>query len=261
MTDIPQNGTWFAFHRPNPLANLRLFCFPFAGGSALTYRAWTGSLPTNIEVCPIELPGRGSRMRETLYKNIKPLVTDLAEALTLYQDKPFVFFGHSMGALIGFEIARLFGNQNRPGPVHLFVSGHTAPQFGCAHDPIYNLPEQLFIEELRKLEGTPEAVLNNSELMQLIIPMLRADFELNETYSYEPGSPLKCPISVYGGMHDKDVSQDKLEAWKEMTSADFTIQMFTGGHFFLQTEQPVVLQVLSHELKKIIAKLLAMNEK
>jgi len=261
MTDISQNNSWLAFYRTNPLANLRLFCFPYAGGSAMTYRAWAGLLPTNIEVCPIELPGRGSRMRETLYSNIKPLVTDLAEALTLYQDKPFVFFGHSMGALIGFEIARTFRNQNRPGPVHLFVSGHTAPQFGCAHDPIYNLPEPQFIEELRKLDGTPEAVLNNSELMQLIIPMLRADFELNETYSYEPGSPLNCPISVYGGLHDKDVSHEKLEAWREMTSAAFSIQMFAGGHFFLQTEQSVVMQTLSHELKKIVAKLLTTNAK
>ncbi len=261
MTDIPQNNPWLAFHKQNPLANLRLFCFPFAGGSAMTYRTWAGLLPTNIEVCPIELPGRGSRMRETLYTNIKPLVKDLAEALIPYHDKPYVFFGHSMGALIAFEITRLFRNKNLPGPVHLFVSGHVAPQFGCTHDPIYDLPEQQFIEELRKLDGTPEAVLNNSELMQLIMPMLRADFEMNETYSYEPGSQLKCPISVYGGVHDKDVTQEKLAAWRELTSADSSIQMFAGGHFFLQTEQPVVLQSLSHELKKIVAKLLSTNAK
>jgi medium-chain acyl-[acyl-carrier-protein] hydrolase len=261
MTDIPQNNPWLAFHKQNPLANLRLFCFPFAGGSAMSYRTWAGLLPTNVEVCPIELPGRGSRIGESLYTNIKPLVTDLAEALMPYQDKPYVFFGHSMGALIGFEIARFFNNENLPGPVHLFVSGHAAPQFGCTHDPIYDLPEPQFIEELRKLDGTPEAVLNNSELMQLIMPMLRADFEVNETYIYEPGSQVNCQISVYGGVNDKDVSQEKLEAWREQTLGDFSIQMFAGGHFFLQTEQPVVLQVISHELKKIVAKLLSMNEK
>jgi len=260
MTNRLHNNPWFAFYKANPSANLRLFCFPFAGGSAMTYRSWADLLPTNIEVCPIELAGRGSRMRDKLYTSMKPLVKDLAEALQPYLDKPYVFFGHSMGSLIGFEIARLFRNNNFPMPIHLFVSGHTAPQFGCTHAPIYDLPEPQFIGEIRKLDGTPEAVLNNNELMQLIVPMLRADFEMNETYFYEPEPPLDCPISAYGGVNDRDVSRENLAAWQEQTLADFSIQMFAGGHFFIQTEQPVVLQTLSHELKKIVAKLLASNQ-
>jgi len=256
MTHISQNNPWFAFVKSKPSANLRLFCFPYAGGNAITYRTWSDFLPTNIEVCPIELPGRGSRMREKAYTNIKPLVTDLAKALVPFLDKPYAFFGHSMGSLIGFELVRIFRKKKLPRPVHFFASGHIAPQVDSGHDPIYNLPDAEFKEELRKLEGTPEAVLNNEELMELLIPMLRADFELNETYTYEPGAPLNCPISVYGGAQDRDVDRQSLEAWQEQASSGFSIQIFAGGHFFLQSEQTIVLQTLSHELKNIVAKLI-----
>lgn len=249
------NNSWFAYRKPNPSAELRLFCFPFAGGSAVTYRTWSDYLPENIEVYPIELPGRGGRMREIPYKNMIPLVNDLGQALVSYLDRPYAFFGHSMGALIGFGLTRLYRKQNITGPLHLFVSGHTAPQVGCNQAPIYNLPDELFREELRKLNGTPEAVINNDELMALLLPMLKADFEVNETYVYTPEPPLEIPISAYGGFVDKDVNQERLEAWQEQTMANFSLHMFQGGHFFLQTSQSSLLQTLSSELQKVIAKL------
>lgn len=249
------DNSWFAYRKPNPSADLRLFCFPYAGGSAMTYRSWSDFLPKNIEVCPVELPGRGSRMQEMPYQNMKPLVKDLGQALIQHLDKPYVFFGHSMGALIGFELARLFRRQYLSGPIHLFASGHTAPQVGSSHSPIYNLPDQQFKEELRRLNGTPEAVINNEELMALLIPMLRADFEVNETYVYEPEALLAIPIFAYGGIADNDVNQESLQAWQEQTSAAFSMQMFEGGHFFLQTSQTILLQTLTYELQKVIAKL------
>lgn len=220
----------------------------------MSYRTWADFLPKNIEIFPIELPGRGGRMRDIPYQNMQPLVNDLGEALLPYLEKPFVFFGHSMGALIGFELARLFRKRQLPGPLHLFASGHVAPQAGYTHKPIFDLPEPDFIEELRKLEGTPEAVLNNAELMQLLIPMLRADFEVNETYSYEPEPPLEIPISAYGGLTDNDVSRELLEAWREQTASEFKLQMFAGGHFFLQDSQKLLLHTLTHELEKAILK-------
>ncbi|MDZ7319899.1 MAG: alpha/beta fold hydrolase, partial [candidate division KSB1 bacterium] len=219
-------NSWFAFVKPNLAADIRLFCFPYAGGSAMTYRTWSDLLPKNIEVYPVELPGRGSRMREQPYTNMTPLVHDLGLALKPYLDKPYAFWGHSMGALIGFELARLFRRWQLPGPMQLFASGHTAPQVKSSHQPIYNLPEREFLVELRQLEGTPEAVLNNQELMQLLIPMLRADFEVNETYRYDPEPPLACPITVYGGANDRDVNREALEAWREQTSADFALHIF-----------------------------------
>lgn len=221
----------------------------------MTYRTWSDYLPRNIEVCPVELPGRGARMRELPYTSMEPLVHDLGLAMQPYLEKPYVFFGHSMGALIGFEIARLFRREKLPGPLHLFTSGHVAPQVGSTHQPIYDLPEREFIEELRKLEGTPEAVLNNAELMQLLAPMLRADFEVNETYSYKAEPPLEIPISAYGGVNDTDVSREHLEAWREQTSANFRLQMFQGGHFFLQNSQKILLDMMTEELKVIIASL------
>lgn len=249
------NNNWFAYRKINPSADLRLFCFPYAGGSAMAYRAWADLLPTNIEVCPVELPGRGGRMRELPYNKMTPLVNDLGGALIPHLTKPYVFFGHSMGALIGFELARLFRRQNVPVPLYLFVSGHTAPQFGSSHAPIHNLPDKQFKEELRKLNGTPDAVINNDELMELLIPMLRADFEVNETYQHKPEPPLDIPIAAYGGIDDKDVNRDSLQAWEQQTSAGFSLQMFVGDHFFLQTSQSSLLQTVSHELQKVIAKL------
>jgi len=260
MANTSPNNSWFAYYRANPASDLRLFCFPYAGGSALTYRSWSELLPKNVEVCPIELPGRGSRLREAPYTSLALLVTDSAAALTRYLDKPYAFFGHSMGALIGFELARLFRQQSLPEPLHLFASGHTAPQVSSGHRPIYNLPENEFMEELRKLNGTPDAVLNNEELMKLLLPMLRADFAVNETYIYQPDLPLDCPISAYGGVQDKDVNRESLEAWREQTAAAFSLQMFAGGHFFLQTSPTLLLQTISFQLKKIVAGLLSQRE-
>lgn len=253
--------SWFAFVKPNPRADIRLFCFPYAGGSAMTYRTWPDLLPKNIEVYPVELPGRGSRMSEPPYRNMTPLVHDLGVALKPYLDKPYAFWGHSMGALIGFELARLFRRWQLPGPLQLFASGHTAPPVKSSHPPIYNLPEAEFLIELRHLEGTPEAVLNNQELMQLLIPMLRADFEVNETYCYVPEPPLDCPITVYGGANDRDVNLESLEAWREQTTAEFARHLFAGGHFFLQSAQSQVLQTLAYELQKLVATILKAKSK
>lgn len=252
MMISPSDNNWFAYRKSNRSAGLRLFCFPYAGGSAITYRSWSDLLPQNIEVCPIELPGRGSRLREKPYQNIVALVHDLGSALRPHLDKPYVCFGHSMGALIEFELARFFRRQKFSQPLLLFASGHTAPQAGCSHDPIYNLPDDQFKKELCKLDGTPEAVINNDELMELLLPMLRADFQMNETYAYKPEPPLAVPIVAYGGCEDSDVDRASLQAWQEQTTARFSLHMFEGGHFFLQTAQTKLLQTLAYELQKLI---------
>jgi medium-chain acyl-[acyl-carrier-protein] hydrolase len=166
-------------------------------------------------------------------------------------DKPFIFFGHSMGGLISFELARLLRRDYSLSPVHLFVSGRRAPQIPTPDPRIHTLPEPAFLEELRRLNGTPEAVLENSELMQLLIPTLRADFAVLETYVYAPGPTLDCPITTFGGLHDREVSCDELEAWREQTNAAFSLQMFPGDHFFLHSAQSLLLQSLSRALHRI----------
>ena len=243
---------WLPHRKCNPGARLRLFCFPYAGGGAVVYRKWSQSLPATVEVCPVELPGRASRLQEPPFTKLLPLVHSLAQAIRAHLDKPFAFFGHSMGGVIGFELARHLRDEYGFGPSHLFVSGCPAPEMVNLDPPTFNLPEPEFFEELRRLNGTPKEVLEHPELMQLMLPLLRADFELTETYVYSSGRPLDCPISAFGGLRDDVVSREQLEAWLHHTSAGFSLRMFPGDHFFLQTAQTHLLRVLSDELCQLV---------
>lgn len=247
-TGASQRSAWLAGGKPNPLARLRLFCFPYAGGSALTYRQWQAGLPAEIEVCPVQLPGRGSRLHEARFTSMPPLIEAMAEVLTGYFDKPFAFFGHSMGAIISFELSRYLRRVYGVEPVHLLVSGRRAPQVPD-HDPhTYNLPDARFIEELRRLNGTPDEALGDAELMRVMLPLVRSDFELIQTYAYVPEPPLKCPISVFGGLNDGDEGREILRAWVEQTTGSFSLHMLPGDHFFLNTSRPQLLREISQRL-------------
>jgi medium-chain acyl-[acyl-carrier-protein] hydrolase len=239
---------WVTCPKPKPQAKLRLFCFHYAGGGALIFRPWSDSLPPTVEVCAIELPGRGTRLMEPPFTQLEPLIQELTRVLLPYLDKPFAFFGHSMGALVSFELARILRRDYGLSPVHLFVSGRRAPQLPDPDPPIHTLPEPEFLDELRRYNGTPEAVLENAELMQLLLPSLRADFAVLETYVYTPEPPLECPITTFGGLSDREASRDELEAWRDQTSAAFSLEMFPGDHFFVHSAQPLLLQALSREL-------------
>ncbi len=239
---------WITYPKLNPQANLRLFCFPYAGSSAQTFRAWHNSLPKMVEVCPVELPGRGKQIRLAPFTRLQPLVEASAQALLPHLDKPFAFFGHSMGGLICFELARLLRKQYGLSPVHLFVSGRRAPQIPDSAPPIHMLPEPQFLEQLRRLNGTPQAVLENTELMQFFLPILRADFTVLETYSYTAESPLDCPITTFGGCEDREVSWDELQSWQVQTSTSFSLHLFPGNHFFLHSAELLLLQTLSEKL-------------
>jgi medium-chain acyl-[acyl-carrier-protein] hydrolase len=248
-TTIP--NPWLTIPKPNPNAELRLFCFPYAGGGALTFRSWAFSeIIPKIEICPIELPGRGMRMKERPFTQMSSLVQAIAPSLLPYLDKPFALFGHSMGGLLSFELARLLRRDYGCSPAHLFVSGRRAPQVPAPDPSIHTLPNSEFLAELRRLNGTPEEVLQNEELMQLLLPTLRADFAVLETYVYTPQSPLNCPITVFGGLQDPEVCCETLEAWREQTRAVFSLQMFPGDHFFLHTAQSLLLQSLNQVLPR-----------
>lgn len=242
--------SWIAYRKLRPQARLRLFCFPYAGGGALIFRTWADGLPADVEVCPVQLPGRGTRLMEPPFTQLLPLIQALAQALLPLLDKPFAFFGHSLGALVSFELARQLRRQYGVQPVRLFVSAGRAPQLPHRGLPVHTLPEGDFLAELRRLNGTPRAVLEHEELMQIALPILRADFAVYETYVYATEPPLNCPISTFGGLRDRTVSQSDLEAWREQTSGSFSLQMFSGDHFFLTTTQPLLLRVLSQELHR-----------
>jgi surfactin synthase thioesterase subunit len=239
---------WFFFPRQNPHASLRLFCFPYAGGRASYVRLWPENLPSSVEVCAVELPARGRRLKEPPITRITPLVESIARALYPYLDKPFAFFGHSMGALISFELARELRREYGLQPAQLFVSGRRAPQIPDRDPPTNSLPEHDFVAELRRLNGTPKEVLEHSELLQFMLPVLRADFEVNETYEYFPEPPLSCPIAALGGLQDKEVTRSDLEGWQKQTKRSFVLRMFPGDHFFLHASQPLFLGSLAYDL-------------
>ena len=227
---------------------MRLFCLPYAGGNASIFRRWSDSLPSFIEVVPIEIPGRGTRMGEKPFKSMKPLVEAIAAAISDHLDKPFAFFGHSMGAIVSFELTHRILSMRRVRPAHLFFSGRRAPHIVHPAVPSSSLPDSEFVEKLRRLEGTPVEVLENPELFELISPILRADFELMETYTYAPRPRLQCPITVLGGITDEDIISRDLEAWRKHAAGPFSMHMFPGNHFFLHSHETLVLQTIASAL-------------
>lgn len=241
-------SAWFPNVKFNRRARVRLFCFPYAGGSAQMYRHWQGSLPADIEVCPVQLPGRDSRLKEQGFTNMQELAQELTRLLRPHLDRPFALFGHSMGGIIVFELARELRRASGLQPVHLFIAGRTAPQLRDEIEMTYDLPEEKLIEKVRDIKGTPDEVLAHPELMRMVLPLLRADFELVETYTYVAEQPLSCPITVLGGLEDEDVPREKLEGWREHSTAAFSLRMFPGGHFFIKTAQAYIHRTLAQEL-------------
>jgi surfactin synthase thioesterase subunit/glycosyltransferase involved in cell wall biosynthesis len=221
---------------------LRLFCFPHAGGGTTAFRDWAGRLPPAILVVPMRPP-------RTRPRGMAELVAALGEAIDAYLDEPFAFFGHSMGAIVAFELARLIRRQNRPLPRILVASGARAPQFRRGHVPPPEPGEAEFVDALRRLEGTPSEVLDNPTLMQVILPALRDDAAIYRNYVYAEDPPLDCPVHAYGGAKDPNVHREHLEGWKEQTTASFALRVFPGGHFYLQTYRQEFLAALARDLR------------
>lgn len=218
-----------------PEAGLRLFCFPHAGVGASAYRAWPDLLPkAEIGVCPVQLPGRENRLGEPAARDVGQLVDALFSEVADRLDRPFALFGHSLGALVAFEFARLLRDRGAPLPVHLFVSGRIAPQLADPREKLNDLPDAGLRARLAELGGIPSAVLDDPDLLTLLLPLLRADLAVNENYRYRPGPPLPVPITAFGGARDPKVSAVELRAWAEQTSGQFTDRMLPGGHFFVQ---------------------------
>jgi medium-chain acyl-[acyl-carrier-protein] hydrolase len=238
--------------RPQPRARLRLFCLPHAGGGASAFRGWADVLPAEVEVCLVQLPGRENRIGEPAFERMEPLVEALTGAMDEFLDRPFAFFGHSNGALIGFEVARTLRARSRPGPVHVFPSGRRAPDLPADRPPIHALPQAEFLAELQELGGLPAQLLEHRELLEMIVPTLRADVSIHETYAFGEQPPLACPATAYGGVADPRVSRAQLEAWARHFAGPFTLRMFPGGHFYLHDDRDTVLRALSGDLLAIV---------
>lgn len=240
---------WIVRYRPNAQARLRLFCFPYAGGRASLFRSWVDALPAEIDLCGIQLPGREDRLSEPAYTRLAPLLQTLAEAIAPYLDRPFAFYGHSMGALISFELARQLRRSSDRHPAHLYLAAYRAPQLPNPNIKIYHLPPEVFKVVLRA-DGIPETLLQNDELMQIMLPTLRADYELCDTYEYREEPPLTCPMALFGGLDDVRVRQSDLQAWQQHTSAPQSLLMLPGSHLFLHTAQDLLTTEISQSLEK-----------
>ncbi|MBE9069954.1 thioesterase [Leptolyngbya cf. ectocarpi LEGE 11479] len=224
---------------------IRLFCFPYAGGSSHIFRCWPETISSKLEVCAVELPGRGHRFSELLMTELTAVVSAVTNAINPYLDRPYFLFGHSLGALLAYEVARSLQQKGQIEPAHLVISGRNAPHFPVSVPPIHKLPETEFIAAIRHYNGTPEAVLENPELLDLFLPVLRADFTMLETYQYRSKPQLSCPIKVYSGTTDTHTKPAGLAAWRQQTSGPFTQKLFPGDHFFLQPQQASLLSDLS----------------
>ena len=227
---------------------MRLFCFHHAGGSAAVFRTWSDGLP-DLEVHAIQLPGRGSRFRETPYPRLRDLARDVAEGIGSRLQGAYALFGHSFGGLVAFEVGRELARRGQGDLVHLFVSGRRGPRLPDPVQPIHGLDDAALLREVcARYGGIPDAILREPELLQLLLPALRADLEALETYAYQPQVPLTCPIAAFGGADDPWATAGELEAWRPETTGDFSVHRFAGGHFYLQGAESLVCQEILSRL-------------
>jgi surfactin synthase thioesterase subunit len=232
---------------PNPNARIRLFCFHHAGGAASAFRAWPKGLPAGWEVCPVQLPGRENLFTQARFTALAPLLDALCPALRAWIDRPFALFGHSLGALVAFEAARRLRQSGRV-PTRLFLAAHRAPHLPAAREPLARAPDAVLLGTLCRLGGMPEAVLQNEELLQLLLPVFRDDLAIAEDYRWQGGPPLDCPISVLGGQEDPFVDPAALQGWGQHTRGGCRTHRFPGGHFFVRERLADVLGAIVHDL-------------
>lgn len=230
---------------------MRLFCFPFAGGAASVFHHWPARLPSDVEVNAVALPGRTDRFREPAMTEMLVLLDALEHVLVPLLDRPYAFYGHSLGALIGWELAHRVVARSLPAPERLLVAARRAPHLPRAATavPVHRMPRDELVARLCEHYEASEVLKHDRALQDLVLPSIRADFELHDTWTYTERPPLACPITAYGGNTDRTISREVLGAWSTHTTARFDLQMVPGGHLFLQSAAPRLLELVSAELK------------
>jgi medium-chain acyl-[acyl-carrier-protein] hydrolase len=255
MLQVSNARGWVRASLNETNAPFRLFCLPYSGSGAMIFRSWARWLAPEIEVCPIQLPGREDRLREPAFTHLEPLIDELSAAMLPYLDRPFAIFGHSLGGFLGFALAQRLNERYYQTPLVLFVSACRAPIGEYNEAPMHRLPEERFLEQLTYRYGTlPPQILANPDLLALYLQVLRADFAVLETYSYagtpEHARPLPCPIITFGGTADKAVTPGHLERWQVHTDSNFNLKMLEGDHFLLKSCQNELLGFIKTDLTR-----------
>jgi surfactin synthase thioesterase subunit len=227
----------------------QLFCFAHAGGGPSFFRSWRAALAPDAAVRPIMLPGRESRLDEPPLRQLPRLVESLCGALEPCLDRPYGLFGHSLGAVVAYEVARRLSISSRLGPACLIVSGHRAPGLPRDQRRLSQLPDEEFVAEVTRLNGIPREVLSAPGFLSMHLPALRADYELAETYQPLPGGRLDCPVAAYLGISDPGADYDSVRGWREVTTDQFSIRVFRGGHFYLKQGRPDVINAVREDLR------------
>jgi medium-chain acyl-[acyl-carrier-protein] hydrolase len=245
---------WISRHVPRPWALARVICFPPAGHSSAIFRLWSSSLPPRYELSAIELPGHGARLRETPTSSIPRIIEQLSDALLPELDRPLVFFGHSMGAVLAAALARLLAARGNHRLEHLIVSARRPPRLADPSPPLRELTDESFIHEINhRYAGIPEEVLNDPELLALLLPALRADVAALEQYAPCDEVPLECPITACGGISDATTPREHLEAWRSETRGPFRLRLFAGGHFYLTQQREALLAEITQTLDSLLS--------
>lgn len=239
---------WFSVPRQGGAHAMRLFCFPYAGGGASVYRAWAETLGDGIELVAVQPPGRESRFAEPALTDLPELIEQLRDAIAPMLAPRFAFFGHSLGALVSFELARALRRAELPLPDTMFVSGRRAPQVPIGRPAFHRLDDQALVSEIRRLGGDTHRLLDDDEMRTLLLPAARADFALHDTYEYREEHPLEVRMFVFSGLDDHTTSDANLRAWQEQCEFPVALSMFEGDHFFIDRSRPEVLRTISASL-------------
>lgn len=244
-------GAWVDAAPAGRHAALRLFCFPYAGGGAAVFRGWEERLPAEVDVRPMHPPGRGRRFHDALRYRLDQLADEATDAIAPLLDRPYALFGHSMGASLAFEVAQRAQARGLPSPSCLIVSGRAAPHLPARDRPIHALPDEQFLDEVMRMNGTPAEVLEHPELVQIILPVLHADFEAIETYHPEPRPPLSCRILALGGSEEVR-GAEAAASWRGYTTGGFRSEILPGDHFFLNGRPDSLFAILNEELGRFL---------
>jgi surfactin synthase thioesterase subunit len=242
------------FITPKPLTSprVRLFLFPYAGGSAYIYTHWIKLFndDLNIELVLVQFPGRASRANELPHQTMASLMSELIEHASYITSCPYILFGHSLGSKISYELACRLKELGLPSPKYIIASGSGAPHLPNESEPIHDLPRSEFISELEQLNGTPQEILSNNELLDFLIPLLRSDFKL--AYEYQAKvCRIACPIMVLGGVDDVEIKLDQLHAWGELSDIKIILDFIPGDHFFIDYNESLVVEKILSVIEEL----------